>query len=129
LGAGSLIFIPLVDFLAFFGGVGLAVAFRLPAEAFKVMALAPAEGSLTDSSPGGRAETKMVRIGISSLKLRMGEMKLSNAFIQIEETEDFKKRRQVVLTMVPYRVSFHPNLVGAHLLISRPTGGVLEHFF
>jgi hypothetical protein len=30
--------------------------------------------------------------------------------------------------MAPYRVSFHPVMVGAHLLVSRPAGGVLEHF-
>jgi hypothetical protein len=37
--------------------------------------------------------------------------------------------RKVVLTRVPYRVSFYPDMVGAHLLVSQPAGGVLEHFF
>jgi hypothetical protein len=45
IGTGSMILIPPIDFpvvcLAFLGGVGLAVAFRLPARIFKVLALAP----------------------------------------------------------------------------------------
>jgi hypothetical protein len=36
--------------------------------------------------------------------------------------------RQVVLTRAPYRVSFHPNMVKAYLLIVRLARGVLEHF-
>jgi hypothetical protein len=31
--------------------------------------------------------------------------------------------------MVPYRLPFNPNMVGAHLLISQPAGGILEYFF
>jgi hypothetical protein len=31
--------------------------------------------------------------------------------------------------MAPYRVSFHPDMVGLHLLVSQPVGGVLKHFF
>jgi hypothetical protein len=133
LGEGNLILIPPTDFpmvfLALFWGVGLAVAFRLPARVFKVMALAPTEGSLIDSSPGVQAKTGMAWIGISLLKPGMGEMKLSIVCIQTKETYDFNKIRQVVLTRVPYQVSFHPNMVGVHLLIGRPTRGVLEHFF
>jgi hypothetical protein len=30
---------------------------------------------------------------------------------------------------VPYGVPFNPDMVGAHLLISRPAGGILEYFF
>jgi hypothetical protein len=55
-------------FLAFLEGVGLADTFRLSARDFKVLALAPAEGSLIDSSPGGRAKIEMVGIGISPSK-------------------------------------------------------------
>jgi hypothetical protein len=29
----------------------------------------------------------------------------------------------------PYRVPFNPDMVGAHLLVSRPAAGVLEHLF
>jgi hypothetical protein len=29
----------------------------------------------------------------------------------------------------PYRVPFYPGMVGAHLLIGRTAGGVLEHLF
>jgi hypothetical protein len=45
-------------------------------------ALAPVEGSLSASSPGGWAETGIAGIGISPSKLGMGEMKLSKACIQ-----------------------------------------------
>jgi hypothetical protein len=54
-----------VGFLVFFIGVDLAVAFRLPTQVFKALALAPAEGSLTGSSLGGRAKTGMTGIGMS----------------------------------------------------------------
>jgi hypothetical protein len=57
------------------------VAFRLPARVFRALALAPTEGSLVHLSLGGRA-----KIGISSLKPGMGEMKLYNACIQTKET-------------------------------------------
>jgi hypothetical protein len=30
---------------------------------------------------------------------------------------------------VPYRVPFYPDMVGAHLLVSLPAGGILEHLF
>jgi hypothetical protein len=29
----------------------------------------------------------------------------------------------------PYWVPFYPDMVGAHLLVGRPAGGVLEHLF
>jgi hypothetical protein len=32
-------------------------------------------------------------------------------------------------TRAPYWVHFYPDMVGAHLLISRPAGGILEYFF
>jgi hypothetical protein len=62
IGCGFVDFFPLVGFpvvfLAFFGGVGLAVTICLPARVFKVLALALVEGSLIDSSLGGWAETE-----------------------------------------------------------------------
>jgi hypothetical protein len=39
------------------------------------------------------------------------------------------KTRQAILTRSPYRVSFHPDMVGAHLFVSRLAGGVFKHFF
>jgi hypothetical protein len=33
------------------------------------------------------------------------------------------------MTRAPYWVPFYPDMVGAHLLIGRPAGGVLEHLF
>jgi hypothetical protein len=71
----------------------------------------------------------MAGIRMSPSKLRMGEMKLSKACIQTKETSDFKKMRKVVLTRKPYQVNFHPDMVGAQLLIGQPAGGVLKHFF
>jgi hypothetical protein len=44
------------------------------------------EGSLAGSSPGGQAKTRMAEIGMSLLKLGMGEIKLSKACIQTIET-------------------------------------------
>jgi hypothetical protein len=73
-------------FLAFFGGVRLAGTFRLPARVFKVLPLAPVEGSFVDSSLGGQAEIGMAGIGISPSKLGTGKMKLSNACIQTKGT-------------------------------------------
>jgi hypothetical protein len=32
-------------------------------------------------------------------------------------------------TRAPYWVHFYPDMVGAHLLISQPAGGILEYFF
>jgi hypothetical protein len=37
--------------------------------------------------------------------------------------------RKVLLTREPHCVSFHPDMVGAHLLVSQLAGGVLKHFF
>jgi hypothetical protein len=107
----------------------LAVAFYLPTRVFTVLALVLAEGSLIDSLPGGRAKTEMARIRMSLSKPKMGEMKLTKACVQTKETYDFKKMRKVVLTRAPYLVSFHPDLVGANLLVSHLAGGVLKHFF
>jgi hypothetical protein len=85
LGAGSLILIPLdgfpVAFLAFFWGVGLAVAFHLPAQVFDAPALALADGSLVDSSHGDRIETRIAGKGMSPSNPGMGEIKLSKAYI------------------------------------------------
>jgi hypothetical protein len=80
-----LILIPPEDFpttfLAFLSGVGLAVAFCLPARVPNVSALALSEGSLSASAPRGWAETRMDGISISHSKPGMGEMKLSRAYI------------------------------------------------
>jgi hypothetical protein len=54
----------------------------LPARVLGVLTLAPVEGSLSASPPGGWAETRMAGIGISPSKSGMGEMKLSKACIQ-----------------------------------------------
>jgi hypothetical protein len=87
---GSLILILLEDlpvvFLAYFGGVGLTVAFRLPARVFEALALGLMEGSLADSSLGGRAETRMAGIRTSPSKPGTGEVKLSKACIQTNKT-------------------------------------------
>jgi hypothetical protein len=53
---------------------------------FEALALAPVEGSLTDSSLGGRAKIGTTGIGMSLSKLGTGEIKLSKACIQIKET-------------------------------------------
>jgi hypothetical protein len=131
LDAGSLILIPLKDFpttfLAFFYGVGLAVAFHLAARVFQALALALTEGSLTDSSPGDRVKIGMVGIGMSPSKLGMGEIKLSKAWIQMNKMWDFKKEMKSVMTTVPYRVPFYPYMVGGYLLVSQPAGGVFKH--
>jgi hypothetical protein len=41
----------------------------------------------------------------------------------------FQEIKVLIKSRVPYQVPFYPNMVGAHLLISWPTGSVLEHFF
>jgi hypothetical protein len=61
------------------------VAFCLPTRVFEALALAPAEGSLTDSSPGGQVKIGMARIEMSPSRLGMGEIKLSKACIQTNE--------------------------------------------
>jgi hypothetical protein len=80
-----LILIPLEDFLvaflAFFWGVRLAVAFRLPARVFEASELALTNRSLADSPPGDLAKFGMARIRMSPSNPRIGEMKLSRAYI------------------------------------------------
>jgi hypothetical protein len=72
LGAGSFILIPPVDlpmvFLAFFWGVGLAVAFYLIARVFRALASALAEGLIINSSPRGQAKTRIAGTEISPSK-------------------------------------------------------------
>jgi hypothetical protein len=72
LGTDSLILILLKDspvvFLAFFWGVGLAVAFRLLTQVFDASTLALVEGSSMASPPGGWAEMGIVGIGMSPSK-------------------------------------------------------------
>jgi hypothetical protein len=86
---GSLILISSADlpvvFLAFFEGDGLVAIFRCQHESLR-LALAPLEGPLMGSSPGDRAKTGTAGIGMSPLKLRTGEIKLSKACIQTKET-------------------------------------------
>jgi hypothetical protein len=89
LGVGSLILIPLEDFpaafLAFFWGVGLAVAFCLPTWVLEASTLAPVDGSLVDSPLGDRAKTRMARIRMSPSNPEIGEIKLTKACIQTNE--------------------------------------------
>jgi hypothetical protein len=85
LGAGSLILILLVDlpvvFLAFFGGVGITGVSCFPTRV-DAPALAPAVGSLADSSLRDQTETGITGIGISPSKSGMGEIKVLRACIQ-----------------------------------------------
>jgi hypothetical protein len=74
-----------VNFLAFFWGVRLEVAFRLPARVLEALAPAPADGWLGVLSPGGWVETGMARIGTWPSKPGIGEMKLSRAYIQTKK--------------------------------------------
>jgi hypothetical protein len=57
-----------LTFPAFFEGVGLAVAFCLPARVLK----GPTDGSLEDSLPGGWVKTRTARINMSPSKPGMG---------------------------------------------------------
>jgi hypothetical protein len=82
-----------------------------------------------DSSQGGRAKIGTAKIGTSPSKLGMGEIQISKVCIQTKEMRDFRKTIKFVLTRAPYRVPFHPDMVGAHLLISWPAGDVLKHLF
>jgi hypothetical protein len=86
LGEGSFILIPLADltvaFLAFFWAVGLVAALRFPARVLDTPTLTSADGSLTDSQLGDRAETGTAGIRMSPSNPGMGEMKLSSAYIQ-----------------------------------------------
>jgi hypothetical protein len=63
----------------------LAAAFHLPTWVFEALALALVKGSVTDSSPGGQAEIRMAGIGTLPSKMRMGEMKISMAYIQMNK--------------------------------------------
>jgi hypothetical protein len=72
----------------------LAVAFCLPPLAFKELTLAPAEGSLVGSSPGGLVETRMTRIEMSPSKPGMGEIKLSKAYIQTKKDIRFQGNKR-----------------------------------
>jgi hypothetical protein len=115
--------IPLEDlpvaFLAFFWGVGSAVAFYLPARVFEALALALAlalvEGSLTDSSPRGRVKIRMTGIRMSPLMLGIGAIKLPKAYIQTNIMWDFKNTIVFIMTRVPYQVHFYLDMLGAHL--------------
>jgi hypothetical protein len=131
LGRGFINFDPVSGFphgfLGFFRGVELAVAFHLPAQVLRALAPAPTEGSLIDSSSGGRAETGMVGIEMSPSKPAMGEMKLSKACIQTDMKFDSKKAMKYDITGAPYRVPLNPNMVGSHLLVGWPAGSVLEY--
>jgi hypothetical protein len=69
----------------------------------------------------------MAKIRISPSNPGIGEIKLSKAYIRTYKLWDFEKVRKLVMTWAPYRVLFYPDMVEAHLLISRLAGGVLEH--
>jgi hypothetical protein len=60
-----------------------SAAFRLLARVFDAPALAPTDGSLTDSPLGDQVETVIARKGMSPSNPRMGEIKLSKACIQM----------------------------------------------
>jgi hypothetical protein len=107
----------------------LAAAFHLLAQVFEALALAPVDESLVGSSLGGQAKTGTARIRMSPSKSGIGEIKLSKTCIQMNKIYDFKKTIILIKTRVPYRIPFNPDMVGAHLLISRPAGGILEYFF
>jgi hypothetical protein len=118
----------LIAFLAFFLGVGLAVAFHLLARVLDAPALDAAEGSSMALPPGERAEMGMAEIGMSPLKLGMGEMKLSKSCIRTIKTSDLKKTEKTKLNKAPYRVPFYSDMVGTHLFIGWPVGSLLEYF-
>jgi hypothetical protein len=86
LGACLLILILLEDFpatfLFFFLGVGLVVAFRLPARVLEAWTLALTDGSLANSLLGDHAKIGMAGIGMSPSNLGIGEIELSKACIQ-----------------------------------------------
>jgi hypothetical protein len=63
----------------------LVAAFHLLDQVFEALALALKEGSLTGSSLGSWAKTRMAGMRMSPLKTGMGEIKLSNASIQIKD--------------------------------------------
>jgi hypothetical protein len=69
----------------------------------------------------------MAKIRISPSNPGIGEIKLSKAYIRTYKLWDFEKVTKLVMTWAPYRVLFYPDMVEAHLLISRLAGGVLEH--
>jgi hypothetical protein len=89
-------------------------------------ALAPVEGSLSASPPGGWAESGIARIEMSPSKPRMGEKKLSKAYIQTIKVQHLMKTKSNRSIRAPYRVPFYSDKVEVHFLISQPTGGVLE---
>jgi hypothetical protein len=84
LDAGSLILILPVNlpmtFSIFFGGGEAVVALRLVARVLEDLALGHVVESSADSPLGVREEIEMGEIGISPLKLGIGEMKLSKAY-------------------------------------------------
>jgi hypothetical protein len=118
----------LIAFLAFFLGVGLAVAFHLLARVLDAPALDAVEGSSMALPPGERAEMGMAEIGMSPLKLGMGEIKLSKSCIRTIKTSDLKKTEKTKLNKAPYRVPFYSDMVGTHLFIGWPVGSLLEYF-
>jgi hypothetical protein len=80
---GSLILIPdaflLMTFQDFSRGGGVVAALRLLARFMEDPALGPIDESSADSALGVLSKIKIVGIGKSPSKLRMGEMKLSRA--------------------------------------------------
>jgi hypothetical protein len=115
-------------FLAFLGVFGSIGAFRLQARVLEVPALDPVEGSSEDSVPGSWAEIGMAGIGMSPSNPGIGEMKISRSCIQEIMIRDPREIMKAKISRAPYRIPFNPNVVRAHLLVSRPCGDMLEHF-
>jgi hypothetical protein len=69
----------------------------------------------------------MTRIGWSPLKPRMVEAKLSKACTIANADNEYLRRNSRVNGMLSYRVPFHSEIVGAHLLSCRLAAGIDEH--
>jgi hypothetical protein len=69
----------------------------------------------------------MVRIGSSPLKLGIGEIKLSRAYTIVYVENEYSKKNLRLNGMLPYRVPFHSEMVGAHLINWRVAAGIVEH--
>jgi hypothetical protein len=69
----------------------------------------------------------MVRIGSSPLKLGIGEIKLSRAYTIAYVENEYSKKNLRLNGVLPYRVPFHSEMVGTHLISWRVAAGIVEH--
>jgi hypothetical protein len=90
--AGSLILICLHPSLPSSGVSKWWWPCAFPHRVFEAPTLALCDGSLADSSLGHRVEIGIARIGMSPSNLRMGEIKLSKACIQIHWELDLREK-------------------------------------